>query len=131
MGVFNNATGELCLASSPDRTSPVATSTDITRLTVSHLHIQNQCPVPLISSITSSQFFFFLSVSFHYLFLSRLPCLKHWLLSVSHHIVYKACPKTWMCKSKRWRQVSQLEPRSGEQQASSVTCLAPTIQVGL
>lgn len=37
MGFFNDATGDMCHASSPDKTSTVAASADITRLPVNTL----------------------------------------------------------------------------------------------
>lgn len=53
--VFNDATGEFCIASSPDRTSTVATSTDTTLLLyLQLLCIHAQSPVPFMRLIHSS-----------------------------------------------------------------------------
>lgn len=111
-GVFNNATGELCCASSPDSISPVASSSDITRLTVSHIHTTSQ-PIPGAFYKLNSQFIL------SSLFLYRSFPLMQWLLSVCTTLCVYTCPESWMWESKRWRQVSQLDARSGNQRFSS------------
>lgn len=83
-GVFNDATGELCFASSPHRTDTFATSTDITQLPVTTLHIVGPSAIPTSYFALSLCVLFELSLFFYVLGLRQSP--------LSHSIVYEAGP---------------------------------------